>query len=258
MVVTDWQIAQLSRLLGLDLTAYHPSQLQRLLMGFLQRQGWADIDGLLAALRQDVPLRQALLDSLGINVTQFFRDPTMWATLEREILPDLLKRFKRLQVWSAGCSVGKEPYSLAAVLYRLDPMGNHTILATDIDEAALQQAQRAEYPASDLWEIPPIYRTLFTLRDGRLVVPEALREMVRFERLNLLGSPYPTGIHLLVCRNLLIYFRPEVKPKILRGFAQTLVDGGVLFLGASEVLLSPSAYGFLPLRVGFYRRVGER
>jgi chemotaxis protein methyltransferase CheR len=173
-------------------------------------------------------------------------------------LPDLLKRFKRLQVWSAGCSVGKEPYSLAVVLHRLDPKGNHAILATDIDEAALRQAQRAEYPASDLQEIPPTYRTLFVVRDGRLIVPEALRKMVRFERLNLLSDPYPTGVHLLVCRNLLIYFRSEVKPKILHGFARALVDGGVLFLGASEVLLSPSAYGFMPLQFGFYRRVGER
>jgi chemotaxis protein methyltransferase CheR len=256
--LTDWQIAQLSRWLGLDLTAYHPPQLQRLLTGFLQRQGLADMDALLAALRRDARLRQALLDSLGINVTQFFRDPTMWASLEREVLPDLLKRFKRLQVWSAGCSVGKEPYSLAVVLHRLDPKGNHAILATDIDEAALRQAQRAEYPASDLQEIPPTYRTLFVVRDGRLIVPEALRKMVRFERLNLLSDPYPTGVHLLVCRNLLIYFRSEVKPKIFHGFARALVDGGVLFLGASEVLLSPSAYGFMPLQFGFYRRVGER
>jgi chemotaxis protein methyltransferase CheR len=258
MALTDWQIDQLSRWLGLDLRAYHPSQLQRLMTGFLQRCGLADMDALLAALRRDASLRQALLDSLGINVTQFFRDPTMWVSLEREVLPALLKQFKQLQIWSAGCSIGKEPYSLAALLHRLDPKGNHAILATDIDEAALRQAKRAEYPADDLREIPPAYRTLFVVREGRLIVPEALRRMVRFERLNLLSDPYPTDVHLLVCRNLLIYFRPEFKPKIFQGFAQALVEGGVLFLGASEVLLSPSAYGFMPLQFGFYRRVRKR
>lgn len=255
MPVTEQQVHQLSRLLGLDLSAYHPQQLQRLVTAFMQRNGFSGADDLIVALRNDPGLRQRLLDSLGINVTQFFRDPQMWDVLARDILPDLLKQFKALRVWSAGCSIGKEPYSLAAVLHHLDPNGAHSILATDIDEAALLQAQKAEYPANDLNEIPPTYRPLFSVRDGTLTVPQALKRMVRFQKLNLLSDPYPQGIHLLVCRNLLIYFRPEVKPPIFHGFAQALVKGGVLFLGASEVLLNPSTYGFAPLQFGFYRKL---
>lgn len=255
MFVTEQQVQQLSRLLKLDLSAYHPQQLQRLITAFMQRNGFAGLNDLIAALYGNLELRQRLLDSLGINVTQFFRDPQMWEILAKEVLPDLLAKFKVLKVWSAGCSVGKEPYSLAAVLHQLDPQGSHSIIATDIDEAALRHAQKAEYPANDLNEIPLAYRSQFVVQNGVLIVPPALRRMVRFQKLNLLSDPYPQGIHLLVCRNLLIYFRPEVKPPIFQGFSQALVKGGVLFLGASEVLLNPSAYGFAPLQFGFYRKL---
>lgn len=253
--MTEQQVQQLSQLLKLDLSAYHPQQLQRLVTAFIQRNGFSGVDELIAALQKDTSLRQRLLDSLGINVTQFFRDPQMWEVLTKEILPDLIRQFKNLRVWSAGCSVGKEPYSLAAILHQLDPQGSHTIIATDIDETALEQAQKAEYPANDLNEIPPAYRPLFAVQNGVLTVPLTLKRMVRFQKLNLLSDPYPRGIHLLVCRNLLIYFRPEIKPPIFHGFAQALVEGGVLFLGASEVLLNPSTYGFSPLQFGFYRKV---
>ncbi len=255
MSMTEQQVQQLSKLLKLDLNAYHPQQLQRLVTAFMQRNGFSSLDELIIALHNNPELRQRLLDSLGINVTQFFRDPQMWEILARDILPDLIKQFRALRVWSAGCSIGKEPYSLAAVLHQLDPQGAHSIIATDIDEAALQHAQKAEYPANDLNEIPLVYRSLFVVQNGVLSVPASLKRMVRFQKLNLLSDPYPQGIHLLVCRNLLIYFRPEIKPPIFHGFAQALVRGGVLFLGASEVLLNPSTYGFTPLQFGFYRKV---
>lgn len=253
--MTEQQIQQLSRWLKLDLSAYHLPQLRRLITAFMQRNGYADVDQLTAALQKDAQVRQQLLDSLGINVTQFFRDPPMWEVLAAEVVPELLRRFKALRAWSAGCSIGKEPYSLAAVLHRIDPQGAHTIIATDIDEAALQQARQAIYPVGDLRDIPPAYRSFFETRDGQLVVPDKLRRMVRFQRLNLLSDPYLQGVHLLLCRNLLIYFRPEVKPEIFHRFAQALVKDGVLFLGASEVLLNPADYGFAPLRFGFYRRM---
>ncbi|MCS7264599.1 MAG: protein-glutamate O-methyltransferase CheR [Armatimonadetes bacterium] len=252
MSVNAFQVQQLSQLLKLDLSAYHSQQLQRLVTAFMQRNGFGNLDELILALRQKAELRQRLLDSLGINVTQFFRDPKMWEILAKEILPNLLRHFKSLRVWSAGCSIGKEPYSIAAVLHELDPDGKHSIIATDIDETALQHAQRAEYWANDLNEIPSDYRPLFKIQNGSLVVPSSLKGMVRFQKLNLLSDPYPQDIHLLVCRNLLIYFRPEVKPPIFHGFAQSLVEGGVLFLGASEVLLNPWSYGFKPLQFGFY------
>ncbi len=255
MMLADEHIAQLSHLLRLDLSAYHAPQINRLLWSFMQRRGFADITALLTALHQNRELRKELLDSLGINVTCFFRDPQMWDVLAQRILPDLLQRFGVLNVWSAGCSVGKEPYSLAAVLHYLKPQVPHRILATDIDDAALQQAREGRYSAEDINEIPPVYRSYFVIQDGVLTVLPALRSIVRFDRLNLLTDPYPKGVHLLVCRNLLIYFRSEVKPKIFHGFAQSLVTGGVLFLGASEVLFNPAEYGFKMLQFGFYQRM---
>ncbi len=255
MVTVETYLHQLSQLLRLDLTAYHPQQMQRLLRSFMQRRHFEKVEDLIAALRRSEELRKELLDSLGINVTSFFRDPAAWTTLEKQVLPMLLQRFRNLSVWSAGCSIGKEPYSLAAVLHHVDPKGMHRIIATDIDSAALQQAREARYPAEDLAEIPQPYRAFFPVQGEVLTVAPALREKVRFERLNLLTDPYPKNIHLLVCRNLLIYFRPEVKPNIFHGFSQSLMPGGVLFLGASEVLFNPSQYGFQMLHFGFYQRV---
>ncbi len=253
--MTEQQVQQMSRLLGLDLGAYHHQQLQRLITAFIQRNGFGSVDNLIVAMRSSSELRRNLLDSLGINVTQFFRDPQMWDVLAKDILPDLIKQLRIIRVWSAGCSIGKEPYSLAAVLHQLDLQSTHSIIATDIDETALQHAQRAEYPANDLNEIPLAYRSLFVVQNGVLTVPPSLKRMVRFQKLNLLNDPYPQGIHLLVCRNLLIYFRPEIKPPIFHGFSQGLMKGGVLFLGASEVLLNPSEYGLSPLQFSFYRKV---
>lgn len=221
--MTEQQVQYLSQVLRLDLNACHPQQLQRLVTAFMQRNGFTSLDNLISALRVAPKLRQSLLDSLGINITQLFRDPQMWDILAKEVLPALPSEFKPLRVWDAGCSIGKKPYSLAALLYQLAPQGAHVIIATDIDEATLTQAKRGEYPASDMKEIPVIYRPLFSIQNGLIIVPPTLKKFVKFQYLNLLNDPYPQGIHLLVCRNLPIYFRPEVKPRIFQGFTQSLM-----------------------------------
>lgn len=179
-----------------------------------------------------------------IKVTEFFRDPEAFDCLRDEVLPAIIKRGRAegrmLRIWSAGCATGEEPYSLALLLADLLdsewPQWNIKIFATDLDSGAINFARRGIYPASVLNNLPDNYQQRFfeALDHGyRLIKP--LRQMVIFGEQDLSrGVPFPR-IDLVVCRNLLIYFKPELQQHVLDLFAYSLYQvKGFLFLGKAE------------------------
>ncbi len=186
-----------------------------------------------------------LVKAFLINVTQFFRDPEAFAYLRNEILPRLIAqtryRDRVLRFWAAGCATGEEPYSLAMLLTDLLgaelPEWSVKIFATDVDEAAINFARRGLYSENLLKSVPPEYRERFFERvDQGYRISKTLRQMVIFGQQDLSRSaPFPR-IDLVLCRNVLIYFTPELQEYVLNQFAFSLSPNGYLFLGKAETV----------------------
>lgn len=192
-----------------------------------------------------------LVKAFLINVTQFFRDPESFAYIKDEILPKLIAkaraRDKVLRIWTAGCATGEEPYSLAMLLS--DMLGSELpgwsikIFATDLDDASITFARHGVYSESLLKGVPNSYRERFFERvDSGYRIVKALRQMVIFGQQDLSRSaPFPR-IDLVLCRNVLIYFAPELQNYMLNQFAFSLSPDGYLFLGKAETVRPSQSY----------------
>jgi chemotaxis protein methyltransferase CheR len=191
---------------------------------------------------------EAMIPAVTINETHFFRNRPQMEALEKEILPELIKArsdSKRLRIWSAACSSGEEPYSIAILLDRLlrdKPGWDVLIHGTDIDHQALQKAADALYGNWSFREVPAdVKEEYFEQTDEhRYALSPRIRSMVTFSRLNLVDDPYPSvetrtdRMDLVICRNVLIYFREETIRRIVDRFHESLVEGGWLVVGHAE------------------------
>jgi chemotaxis protein methyltransferase CheR len=247
-------------LTGVDLNCYKSQQVIRRLGMYLRRSGYPNWPGYFRAIQNDPAELGKLKDYLTINVSSFLRDPERFAYLRDSVLPELLRHRPRLRVWSAGCSFGHEPYSLAILLTESTGLHcRHLIRATDIDSSALARAQTGgPYSAGNLENVPRALRARYFRTDGdAYFVVEDLRRRVSFVHHNLLADPFEDEFDLIVCRNVVIYFTPDTKARLYRRFHDALRADGVLFLGATEVVSKPSSLGFELLDVSFYRRNGQ-
>jgi len=190
----------------------------------------------------------ALFNTILINVTSFFREPLGWKTLTEEVLPRLVENAREsrtLRIWSAGCSSGEEPYSIAMLLaeYLGDAANDYTvkIYGTDVDEEALTAARHGLYRMEQLKDIPDRLVDRYFTRDGQLYrFRRDLRRWCIFGSHNLTQAPPLSHIDLLVCRNVLIYFTSELQERLLTRFHYSIREDGFLFLGRSESLLARS------------------
>lgn len=195
-------------------------------------------------------LRSAVIDAMTTNETLWFRDTYPFELLKKQIFPELERDHRTVKIWSAASSSGQEPYSIAmtGLEYQQSRPGAFSmgvqILGTDISNAMLEHCQRAEYDGLALSRgLSPERRSRFfeDSGNGMMRVREHVRKNVTFRHLNLLDSYTLLGkFDIIFCRNVLIYFSPDVKAKIIKQFAQALNPRGYLFLGASESLSSTS------------------
>lgn len=241
--------------LGLDLGAYRQDSMERRVQAALRRMGVTSLADFLTQARQDPSLLQDLVDRLTIHVSEFFRNPELFAVLERRVLPELRSRFGSLRVWSAGCSNGAEAYSVAMLLAELDPIGGWSVLGTDVDRSVLVQAEEGCYRDADVRHVDAARRARFFVReDGLWRVRTELRRRVRFRRHDLLSDPFGGPWHLVLCRNVVIYFTEDAKRALYRRFVEALQPGGYLFVGAAEQVVGARELGLEPTSPFFYRK----
>lgn len=211
-----------------------------------RRHAFDSVDELIVAARtgRRMDLRLDIVDALTTNETSFFRDRTTWAVLRESVLPELVelrRRSRTLRVWSAACSTGQEPYTVAMILAEDFPeLADWTVdlLATDVSRSVLQRAREGVFGAYELDRgLPPVLRRRYfsDLRDGRSQISPSLRQRVRWQHLNLAG-PWPRlpTFDLMFVRNVLIYFDAPTKQAILARAERHLARDGVLFLGSGE------------------------
>jgi chemotaxis methyl-accepting protein methylase len=207
-----------------------------------------------------------LLDALTINVTKLFRNWEVYASLAAKVVPELWYRpSPRIRVWSAGCSSGDEPYSLAILFHRfaavngvLSRIARVSVLGTDIDRQCLDAAARGEFEESDFMETPAELRSRYFSPTEPFTVAPAIRDIVRFQSRDLLNEVPPPGPHdLISCRNVLIYFDRETQERLFETFYHALAPDGFLVLGKVETILGKYRSRFAPVdaRGRIFRRL---
>jgi len=213
---------------------------------------------------------QLLLNEVTIQETHFFRNPPQFRALRQHVLPALVRAaatgHRKLRIWSAGCSTGEEPYSIAMLVRELLPLldgWDIQIVATDISTRALDAARAGRYSARSLGVADPTDVARWFIRDGSdFVVRPEVRELVQFRRHNLVSDPAPfddEAIDLILCRNVTIYFSRDTTRSLMTRLHHRLSDGGYLFLGHSETLWQINdSFRLVTLGDAFvYRRDGE-
>lgn len=244
------------------------------LLDRLRATGAPDIPTYLAGLAGDGGRaeRQRLLDGVTVQETHFFRNAPQIEALRRRVLPELLRRAagrdRPLTIWSAGCSTGEEPYTLAMLLLELAPMvagrAPVRIVGTDVSAEALRAAGRATYVGRTVESLPAAVRERWTERrpGGALAMKDEVRRLVELRLHNLVTEPAPFGageVDLVVCRNVTIYFGRETTSLLVGAFHDVLAEGGYLLLGHSETLWQVSdAFSLVPVGDAFvYRRTHD-
>jgi chemotaxis methyl-accepting protein methylase len=196
-----------------------------------------------------------LIDALTINVTKLFRNWEVYASIAEHVVPALWHReSEAIRVWSAGCSTGDEAYSLAILFHRyaatrgmLPQIGRVDVLGTDIDRQSLRLAAAGEFDAGDFTDTPDDLRDRYFARQPPFTVARSIRDMVRFERRDLLADPPPVDngpFDLIVCRNVLIYFDRDTQEQLFETYRRALRPNGFLVLGKVETLLGAARAGF--------------
>lgn len=226
---------------------------QALLVGRLSRRvqalGLRGFREYLDRVQHDAAERLEMLNCIATHETHFFREPNHFTLLRERVLPQWLaaaaagQRARTMRVWSAGCSSGEEPYSLAMLLRDLLPDWSIDILATDLSTRVLEKAREALWPIKKADEIPGPYLRRFMLKGtraqiGTMTAGDEIRSLVRFERLNLNDEAYAVQgrFDLIFCRNVLIYFDTESKRRVIGRLLQQLTPDGLLFVGHAESL----------------------
>ncbi len=198
-------------------------------------------------LDENIAERESFINAISTNLTKFFRESHHFDHLRAEVVGRFARanadKSGRLRIWSAGCSSGEEPYTIAVVIKKeIRDLERHDIriLATDIDTEVLGRGSRGEYPANSVDDIPRNYQEYFRPADGApdtLVVDRQARSLVAFKRLNLMQQwPFKGTFDAIFCRNVMIYFDGPTKAKLIERYTEKLNPGGFLYIGHSESL----------------------
>lgn len=255
--VTDTDFILFQRLLEKETGIYLSQAKKSLLVGRLSRRlrelGLSSLHKYYKRVLADPAEHTRMIDCISTNETQFFREPLHFDFLVERLLPQWIaqaeagRRPRTVRVWSAGCSTGEEPASLAmTLLHHLPPSSGWQIeiLATDISTRVLERARSATWPLERARQIPAAFLKEFMLKgtgsqEGKMKAGPDVRRAIRFERLNLLAEEPPALSALfdaIFCRNVLIYFQPETKARVVRRLLAHLAPAGYLFVGHSESL----------------------
>ncbi|RYZ58951.1 MAG: PAS domain S-box protein [Proteobacteria bacterium] len=229
---------------GHDFKHYKTNTLVRRIQRRMQVLQLKFVESYVERLQEKSEEIDALFKELLINVTSFFRDPTAFEELRQSVLQKALAKHppsQKYRVWIAGCSTGEEAYTIAIIIREIisemKQAPDVQIIATDIDEVALNAARRGSYSASIADDInPERLKRFFVRKAGRYVVSKELREMCLFSSHNIINDPPFSQLDLLTCRNVLIYLGPHLQQKLIPVFHYALRPNGYLFLGTSESL----------------------
>lgn len=248
--------------LGYDFRHYSDASRNRRLAAFVDRQSLGTISQAQSRVLRDPELLAELLSAMTVNVTEMFRDPMVFAKIRAEVLPRLAT-YPRIRIWIAGCATGEEAYSMAILLDEAGLLNRTTIYATDIDSDSLRVATSAIYPADAMVRATRNYQASggqrpfsewYIAKYDRCILSPDLRSPLEFFSHNLATDAAFGEFHLIMCRNVFIYFEDTLQSRVERVFRESLSSFGTLIIGPREGLTVDGLKLFTPLdrRLGIY------
>ncbi len=249
--------ANINRLINIDLSYYKEKQMKRRIESLLKRNGFNDFDDYFIGLKGDKTLLEQFINYMTINVSEFYRNPGQWDVLIKEIFPRIMESNKgRLNVWSSASSTGEEPYSLVMALSNYFPLRDIKVMATDIDEEAMNKAKVGLYSEKSLENLPTDFKNKYFKKvENSFVISDEIKKCVEYKKMDLLKDRFPTNMDLIVCRNVMIYFTEEAKELLYKKFHDSLKDHGILFVGSTEQIIMPDKYNLKPAKTFFYQKI---
>lgn len=248
----------ITKSIGFVSDGYKEHCLRRRIAVRLRARGVHTYGDYIELLKREPAEHRKLLDTVTINVSKFYRNRDLWNTLEQNILPKLYDtRARPIRLWSAGCAAGEEPYTVAMMLReyaarvgRERELGKFEITGTDIDPQSLTHATIGKYGAFAFTDIDPEVRKRWFVAPDLIEVKPEIKRMVRFGTRDLIKDNFDTGYHMILCRNVIIYFEREIQEQLFMKFHEALAPGGYLVLGKVETLFGRAA--------GLFKSVAQR
>lgn len=238
----------------IKLDAYKSAQMTRRIETFINKLNVDTSRDFIDLCKRDSGIKEEFLDLITINVTEFFRNQEIFFRLIDMFKNHLPKR-DIYRIWSAACSNGSEPYSVAMILEEME-IENYTIFATDIDKKILAYAEDGVYKKDEIEQVPKDYLNSYFDKVGdKFKIKDFIRDKIIFRKHDLILNQYPYGVDLILCRNVVIYFNKEEKMKIYNRFYECLNDYGIVFIGATENIYDYQQIGFSRLGTFFYQKV---
>lgn len=241
---------------GLHLTAYKERQMERRLLTLIDKLELSGFDQYCQLLQKDPQAREAFFQYVTINVTDFYRNPEIFEIFERYLVAHQATQAGPIRIWSAACSIGSEPYTLAMMATK-HQLSNISITATDLDKAVLATAQAGRYSPVEVRNVPgaDLVRYFDLVGPNQYQINPRIQQLVTFKRHDLLGDPYGHDYHFIVCRNVTIYFKPEARDEVYQKFSDALAPGGILFTGATETINFPEKFNLKKIDNFIYQKV---
>ena len=254
----DWELFKdkLNKKTGIDLQLYKEQQMRRRINNLINKTPFKSYTAFFNDAVKDKQKFADFIEYLTINVSEFFRNADKFGLLETDIIPYLLKKNDSLNIWSAGCSIGAEPYSLSIIMKELTPGKRHRILATDLDIEILAKAKKGVYTADEIKAMRSDRKVKYFTKtpDGKFAIKPEIKMSVDFKRHNLLKDPFERNFDLILCRNVVIYFTEEAKAELYKNFFKALKPGGILFVGGTESILNSRQIGYVTYKPFFYQK----
>ena len=253
---------------GYDFRTYARASIERRTRQFLLGSGCSVISDMIGRVLYDEDFLSRLIRHYSISVTEMFRDPFVYRAIREEVVP-LLRTWPHVKVWCAGCATGEEVYSLAVVLKEEGVLEKSHIYATDFNDASLEKARQAVYPADKIREATEKYQQTdgkssfsqyYHARYGAAAIDSSLKKQITFANHNLVTDHAFGDMQLVFCRNVLIYFNKELQNRVLRLFTESLVHGGLLCLGTKEDLRFTEVGKFyepMNIKAKIYKKINE-
>ncbi len=250
---------------GYDFVDYAEASFARRIEAWMHSRDFSNVPAATQALVRDPAVFESFLEGVTVNVTEMFRDPQVFRALREQVVP-YLKTYPFVWIWNAGCATGEEAYSMAILLREEGLAGRFRIYATDINQAVLEKARKGIYPIKQMQLYTKNYQQsggqrpfseYYTACYDHALLDPSLREDVVFASHNLAADSVFGEVHLVMCRNVLIYFKLPLKNRALDLFTESLVPGGYLCLGTKEALDGRAAgpnYVELTPRTRIYRK----
>jgi chemotaxis protein methyltransferase CheR len=229
---------------GYDFRQYSEAHIMRRIMNRMAMSGLEDISQMQSRVLNDESFASKLLQDLSITVTEMFRDPDFYRSLRENVIP-ILKTYPFIKIWHAGCSTGEEVYSMSIIMQEEGLYNRATIYATDFNQRALNQAKEGIFSNEMIKEYTMNYQlsggkepfsSYYTSDSDNVIMNQSLKKNIVWANHNLVTDSVFAEVHLVLCRNVLIYFDNSLQNKVQNLFYNSLINGGILCLGSRENL----------------------